>query len=149
MNQFITIDYMGSFAGMVAIILLLTQFSKDLVDKAAPWLPTKYVAFIYALVVIFGYQFMSGTFNISQIILTLVNAVILTMTAQGSYEWLYKPVELKAAASIPIVSTVTTSNLTEPKAEYSKLVAENPINNPDANTTNQSSIDNATQSVAQ
>lgn len=97
MDNFITLNYMGTFIGMVAIIVLITQFSKDLVDKYLAEIPTKYVVFIYSLVVIIGYQLMSNTFEPKLLLLTLFNAILLTMTAQGGYEWLYKPVEMKYA----------------------------------------------------
>ena len=79
MDNFITLQYMGSFVGMVAIVVLLTQFTKDLVDKIAKWLSTKYVVFAYALIVIFGYQLMSNNFDSTKILLTVLNAVLLTM----------------------------------------------------------------------
>lgn len=96
MDNFITLDYMGTFAGMVAIVVLLTQFTKDLIDKMSSKLPTKYVVFLYSLIIIIGYQVMSGTFKISKLLLTIVNAIMLTMTAQGGYEWVFKPIEQKS-----------------------------------------------------
>jgi hypothetical protein len=96
MNNFITLDYLSTFVGMVAVVVLITQFTKELIDKVAKWLPTKYVVFIYALIVIIGYQIMSNTFDISKLLLTIINAMLLTMTAQGGYEWVFKPIEQKS-----------------------------------------------------
>jgi hypothetical protein len=99
MDNFITLDYLSTFAGMVAVVMLVTQFTKDLVDKVARWLPTKYVVFVYSVVVYLGYQIMTKTFDISQILLTILNCILITMTAQGSYEWMIKPIENKTKSS--------------------------------------------------
>lgn len=95
MDNFITLDYMGTFVGMVAIVVLLTQFTKDLIDKYLSKIPTKYVVFVYALIVIFAYQLMTNTFDTKKVLLTILNAILITMTAQGGYEWLYKPIEVR------------------------------------------------------
>lgn len=62
-------------------------------------LPTKYLVFIYSLIVIIGYQLMSNTFHIFQLLLTILNAMLITMTAQGGYEWVFKPLEKKSGKS--------------------------------------------------
>jgi hypothetical protein len=136
MDNFITLQYMGSFVGMVAIVVLLTQFSKDLVDKVAKWLPTKYVVFIYALIVIFGYQLMSNTFDNTKVLLTVINAILLTMTAQGGYEWLYKPVEQKAVNAILESSTASVIKTITPNGIYTETIPEKPVENiiTDSNT---------------
>jgi len=95
MDNFITVDYLSTFGGMVTIVILITQFTKELVDIIAKGLPTKYVVFVYSLLTIIGYQFMSNTFNMSKIFITIVNAMILTMTAMGGYECALKPIEKK------------------------------------------------------
>lgn len=96
MDNFITLDYLSTFVGMVAVVVLITQFTKDLIDKVAKWLPTKYLVFIYSLIVIIGYQLMSNTFDFSKLFLTILNAMLITMTAQGGYEWVFKPIENKS-----------------------------------------------------
>jgi hypothetical protein len=96
MDNFITVEYYSTFAGMVGVVVLITQFTKELVDKFAKWLPTKYLVFIYSLTVLVVYQVMSNTFDVSKIFLTIINAMLLTMTAQGGYEWVFKPIEHKS-----------------------------------------------------
>jgi hypothetical protein len=93
MDNFITLDYLSTFVGMVTVVVLITEFSKELIDKFAKGLPTKYVVFLYSLLTIVGYQIMSDTFDPSKLLLTFINAIILTMTAQGGYEWTFKPIE--------------------------------------------------------
>jgi hypothetical protein len=95
LDNFVTLDYLGTFAGMVAVIVLITQFTKELVDKISGNLSTKYLVFIYSMIVLTGYQVMTGTFELSKVLLTIINAMLLTMTAQGGYEWIFKPIEQK------------------------------------------------------
>jgi len=95
MDNFITLDYLSTFVGMVTVVMLFTEFTKELIDKFAKGFPTKYVVFLYSLLTILGYQFMSDTFDASKLLLTVINAIILTMTAQGGYEWTFKPIEKK------------------------------------------------------
>lgn len=96
MDKFITVDYLSTFMGMVTVVVLITQFTKELIDKVSKCLPTKYVVFVYSLIVILGYQLMTQTFDMSKILLTIINAMLLTMTAQGGYEWVLKPMENKS-----------------------------------------------------
>ncbi|WP_097027672.1 hypothetical protein [Clostridium peptidivorans] len=96
MDNLITLDYLSTFGGMVAVVVLITEFTKELIDKVFKGLPTKYVVFIYALIIIIGYQIMSNTFDMSKLMLTIINAILLTMTAQGGYEWVFKPIEQKS-----------------------------------------------------
>lgn len=96
MDNFITLNYLGSFVGMVAVIVLITEFSKDLVDKYLKQIPTKYVVFVYSIIVLLGYQLMTCTFDKTKILLVLINAILLAMTAQGGYEWIFKPIEQKS-----------------------------------------------------
>ncbi|MCM0650511.1 hypothetical protein NBE98_19280 [Clostridium swellfunianum] len=95
MDKFVTLDYLGTFAGMVAAVVLITQFTKELIDKFAKNLPTKYVVFVYSLIILIAYQLMTNTFEFSRLLLTIINAILLTMTAQGGYEWTFKPIEQK------------------------------------------------------
>jgi hypothetical protein len=95
LDNFVTLDYLGTFAGMVAVIVLITQFTKDLVDKISGKIATKYLVFTYSMIVLVAYQVMTGTFELSKVLLTIINAMLLTMTAQGGYEWVFKPIEQK------------------------------------------------------
>jgi uncharacterized membrane protein YqhA len=95
MENFITVDYLSTFGGMVTIVVLITQFTKELVDKFAKGLPTKYVVFIYSLLTIIGFEVTSNIFDISKIFITIINAMLLTMTAMGGYECAIRPVEKK------------------------------------------------------
>lgn len=90
MENFITIDYLGTLAGVTVIVTLLTQFTKELIDTKLKKIPTKFVAFFYALVTILVYQLVTGTFKWNMIYVTIINSIIVTLTAQGGYEWIFK-----------------------------------------------------------
>lgn len=127
MDNFITLTYMGTFVGMVAIVVLITEFTKDLIDKYLKQIPTKYIVFIYSLIVILGYQFMSGTFDGSKLLLTVINAILLCMTAQGGYEWVYKPIEQKSAQNVAQSSNLNTIVDEKPNSNYSESTPEKQV----------------------
>ena len=72
-TSFITLDYLSTFGGMVTIIVLITQFTKELVDKFTKGLHTKYVVYFYSLLTIIGYEVTAGIFDVSKIFITLIN----------------------------------------------------------------------------
>lgn len=96
MDNFITLDFLSTFGGMVTVVVLITEFTKELIGRLTKGLPTKYIVFLYSLLTIISYQIMSNTFDASKLFLTVVNAIVLTMTAQGAYEWTFKPIEQKS-----------------------------------------------------
>ena len=95
MDNFVTLDYLSTFGGMVTIVVIITQFTKDLIDKFTKGLNTKYVVYVYSLLTIIGYEITANIFDISKIFVILINAMILTMTAMGGYECALKPIEKK------------------------------------------------------
>lgn len=125
MDNFITLNYLGSFVGMVAVIVLITEFSKNLVDKYLKQIPTKYVVFVYSIIVLLGYQLMTCTFDKTKILLVLINAILLAMTAQGGYEWIFKPIEQKAANVITQAQTIV--NNIKPSQGYSEPSMTKPV----------------------
>jgi FtsH-binding integral membrane protein len=86
-QNFINIQSLGGFATCVAVVVLLTHFSKELVDLHFKKVPTKYVCFLFALFVVFSYQFMSNTFDAKEIPLTVINAVLVSMVASATADW--------------------------------------------------------------
>jgi len=90
MDNFITIDYLGTLAGVVVVVTLLTQFTKEIIDTKLKKIPTKFVTFFYALVTMVVYQLISKTFDWKLIYITIINSIIVTLTSQGGYEWIFK-----------------------------------------------------------
>ena len=87
MDKFIDITYVMSFAGMVIIAVLLTQFVKNLFAKVK----TKYVvlaiAFLLCLVAAIFYGNFATLQEIVETVITwLINIVIVWFSAMKSFE---------------------------------------------------------------
>lgn len=85
-NDFLSVDYVASYLGSIVVIMLVTQFVKEL-----PWivkLPTRYLVFLIAL----GHLlvFVRPAYTVEAIALTLINALLLTLTATGGYDFAIK-----------------------------------------------------------
>ena len=85
MNEYLSLESIGTFAGMVVAINLIVQFLKPLLDKVKK-IPTRYLVWAIAVIVSTAYQAITGTFTASVIYLLLLNSILLTLTAMGSYE---------------------------------------------------------------
>ena len=85
MNEYLTWEFLGTFAGATATTTLIVQFLKLQVDKV--WkIPTRYIVYIIAALILFAVQLFSGSLTIENIVLTLLNAVVVTMASMGTYE---------------------------------------------------------------
>ena len=85
MNEYLSLESIGTFAGMVVAINLIVQFLKPLLDKVKK-IPTRYLVWAIAIIVSTAYQAITGTFTAAVIYLLLLNSILLTLTAMGSYE---------------------------------------------------------------
>ena len=96
-NEFITTDYLFTFVGMVLVLGLIVQFSKGLFkDIFNDWVVRAY-AFGWAVVLVVAMYWHQGLFDAAAreiamaILLALINAIIITMTAMGGYEAVFDP----------------------------------------------------------
>ena len=92
MNEYITYEFLGTFAGMVVVLNLLVQFFKPLIDKLKK-IHTQYVVWVIAVLLTFAVQAATGTFTADIILRLILNSVLLALTAMGSYEKLIKPLK--------------------------------------------------------
>jgi uncharacterized membrane protein len=81
MNDFFTLSYIGTFAGMVVAVNLLTQATKTFFDFATRWLVLAYALILQVCIII-----ITGRFDLTSIILGIINAVLVAMTAIGAYQ---------------------------------------------------------------
>lgn len=90
MNEFLTIDMLRVFVVAVSITVMLTEFFKEAIDwlfnKLKIVVPTKYVVFFFALVVIFLPMILGGLITVEAISTGILNAVLLSLTAMKSYD---------------------------------------------------------------
>lgn len=76
--------YLGTFAGCLAAVMLITQLIKDVpgINK----IPTQYVSWALAFVILIGAQAVAGALDIQSAALTLMNAGAVSLAANGGYE---------------------------------------------------------------
>ena len=97
MTEFTTLQYLISFPGMIAAVILLTQFTKRMFDKLGAS-NTKYVVYGYAIVfsiiaaLVLG-DFANTTKALETSLVWLVNSVIVWFTAMKTFEMVVKDVD--------------------------------------------------------
>lgn len=93
MNEFMTAETLATFAGLVAAVGLIVQFTKSIVKKQFGDASVRLYAFIVALALTFIFA-PAGT-GIQGIILTVINAILVTMASMGGYEMIADPMAEK------------------------------------------------------
>ena len=89
MNDFMTPETLATFAGLVAAVAIIVQFTKSLVKKQFNDYAVRIYAFIIALVLTF--IFAPVGYDVQGITLTIVNAILVTLAAMGGYEVIADP----------------------------------------------------------
>ena len=92
-TDFLTIDYISTFMGTVAVTMLIVQFLKEL--PGIKKIPTKYFTFIVAFLNILICSFITDNFAVSNLYLMLINAVLVCFTATGGYDFAVKSVKIQ------------------------------------------------------
>lgn len=84
MNDFFTWSLLGSYSGAILAVTLITQFVKGIgfIDK----IPTRFVSWIVAVVVLILAQLFTAQLTVSSAVLTLLNAVVVSLAANGTYD---------------------------------------------------------------
>lgn len=83
MNDFVSIEILGSIAGCSAIVTLLTQVFKKYLPET---LDTKWLALVFSMIVGVLRIFYVGQFDFAGIVSGIINIFILLATAIGIYE---------------------------------------------------------------
>jgi hypothetical protein len=86
-DQFVSIDYLISFPGMIAVVVLLTQFTKKLFDSLLPN-QTKYVAYGWTLLLTIVVASMIGDWvnPVSTAVVWLINSCIIWFSSMKTFE---------------------------------------------------------------
>ena len=82
MNEFLTWDFLGSFAGAVAAIGLLTQLAKRYVAIDPKWMALVFSVFVGVALQLFYWQ----DFTAAGWTMTFFNICVLLTSAIGGYE---------------------------------------------------------------
>ena len=92
-NNFVTWDYISSYVGTIVVTMLIVQFLKEL--PYIKVIPTKYFTFLVALLTIVICGLQAGTLSLSNLFLMFINAILVTLTATGGYDFAIKKVSVK------------------------------------------------------
>ncbi len=89
-DNFVSIDFVLSFAGMVIIVSLLTQFTKKLFDRLIDN-RTKYVVYGWSVLLCTFAGAWTGKFStareiVETCVIWLINSVVVWFTAMKAYE---------------------------------------------------------------
>lgn len=96
MNEFITWEYLGTFAGIVAVVLLIVQWLKVPADRV--WkIPTRFIVFFITLVLMFAMAFFQGDITSEIAFMTVLNSIVVTMAVLGTYDVTVKKLEQRKA----------------------------------------------------
>lgn len=88
-NDFITMETLATFAGLVAAVSILVQFTKSIVKNRFGDAAVRIYTFVIALILTFIFA-RSGQ-GIEGVILTIINAIIVSVAAMGGYEIIADP----------------------------------------------------------
>lgn len=106
-NNFLTIDYLKTFMGTVVVTMLMVQFFKEL--PGIKKIPTRYFTFLVALFNILMCAILTDSFTIVGLYLMLINAMLVTFTATGGYDFTIGKIKVKAPEDIKSTGTMAES----------------------------------------
>lgn len=84
MNEFFTWAALGTYSGAILAVTLITQFIKGLpgIDR----IPTRIVSWILAVIILILAQLFTASLSWSSAALTLINAVIVSLASNGTFD---------------------------------------------------------------
>ena len=88
MNEFITWTTLGTYGGAVAMVMMLTQFTKGLgiIDK----IPTQGWSYILSFLVLICAMAFTDGITINTFMQTIFNALIVSVGSNGGYDLVQK-----------------------------------------------------------
>ena len=89
MNDFMTPDTLSTFAGLVAAVSIIVQFTKPLIKKNFIDGAVRIYTFVVSLILTF--VFASTGQGLQGILLTVINSILVSLTAMGTYETIADP----------------------------------------------------------
>ena len=92
-EDFMTAEILTTFAGLTTAVIVIVQFTKSLVKKKFEDSFVRLYAFIIALILAF--IFVKKGDGLQGIILTIINAIMITIASMGGYELIADPMAQK------------------------------------------------------
>ena len=88
-NEFMTMDILTTFAGLTGAVMLIVQFTKSIVKNKFGDSFVRLYSFIIALILTFIFARQGN--QAQDIILTIINAILITISSMGGYEMITDP----------------------------------------------------------
>ena len=76
-------SYLGTFAGALAAVVLITELVKEL--PGLKKVPTQFVSWILAFVILILAQLFTGTLSAQNAVLSVLNGAMVSLAANGGY----------------------------------------------------------------
>lgn len=92
-EDFMTPEIMTTFVGLVLATNIIVQFTKSIIKKQFGESFVRLYAFIIALILTFLFSKIGEGFQ--GIMITIINAILITMAALGGYEMISDPMAQK------------------------------------------------------
>lgn len=92
-------DQLATIGGAAMAVLLIVQLLKLPLDKV--WkIPTRIVVFFISFVILGLATYFTKGLSVDTVLLTVINAVIVALTAMGAYELTFKKLEDRAKQEV-------------------------------------------------
>ncbi|MDD4780307.1 MAG: hypothetical protein PHT02_06850 [Tissierellia bacterium] len=92
-NDFMDIGVLTTFAGLTGSVMLIVQFTKFIIKKRLGDSFVRLYSFLIALILTFVFARQGE--GIEGIILTVLNAILITIASAGGYEMITDPLAKK------------------------------------------------------
>ncbi len=92
-NDFMSVDILRTFVGLTTAVTVIVQFTKSIVKKRFGDSIVRLYAFVVALILTFIFARSSN--GIQGIIVSIINALMITAASMGGYEVLSDPMAQK------------------------------------------------------
>lgn len=89
LDDFMTVDTLTTFTGLVMTVGLIVQFTKGLVKKNYGDRAVRIYAFAISLIL--NFAFIGNFDNVQGIIVTVINSILITLASMGAYETIADP----------------------------------------------------------
>ena len=84
MDNFITYDYLATFAGLTTSTFIVVNFLKEL--KFVKKIPTQYFSAIVSFVLLLITTLVSGKFDPANLPLIIINSILISCSSNGVYD---------------------------------------------------------------
>lgn len=93
MNEFMDVGMLTTFGGLALAVGVIVQFTKSIIKRNFGVEYIRLYAFIIALIL--SFVFVNESFEIQSILITVLNAVLITISTTGGYEIITDPLAEK------------------------------------------------------